>query len=236
MSASSRKGLSSTRKLRKGLAQPNTSLKLLDISPITPAQDEAFDSFENGKHLCLHGYAGTGKTFLALYMALKLYEQGKVRKIVIYRSPLAVRNIGFLPGSEEEKMEVYEDPYRAICSELYGRDDAYSILKSNKIIDFKTTSFIRGVTLDNTAVVLDEFQNGAISEISSVMTRVGLDSRIILAGDYRQSDLRKDDERDGVKEALRRIQKMKMMDTIDFKVVDICRSEFVKEWILTEFD
>ena len=234
MSAASRKGQQP--KKRKAQGRANTGLKLNSIEAITEGQDVAFESYAKGNHICMHGYAGTGKTFLALYMALKDYEEGKVRRIRIYRSPLAVRNIGFLPGTEEEKMEVYEDPYVAICSELYGRDDAYGILKANGAISFKTTSFIRGTTLDDTAIILDEFQNGSLSEISSVITRVGMESKLYLCGDYRQSDLRKDDEKDGVHVVLKRLKKMTTMDLIDFGVEDICRSPFVKEWILTEFD
>lgn len=213
-----------------------SGLTLGPVTPLTDTQDMVFDAYEQGKHLCLHGYAGTGKTFLALYLALKDYQEGKVKRVVIYRSPLATRNIGFLPGSEDEKMAVFEDPYRAIVNDLYSRGDAYEILKRAGGIVFKTTSFARGTTQDDAIIILDEMQNGNLHEISSIITRVGVDTRLILAGDFRQTDLKFDDDKSGVHRVLNRLKKMEEVALLEFKVEDIVRSEFVKSWILSEFD
>jgi phosphate starvation-inducible PhoH-like protein len=213
-----------------------SGLTLGEVTPLTDTQDLVFDAYNEGKHLCLHGYAGTGKTFLALYLALKDYHEGKVKRIVIYRSPLATRNIGFLPGTEDEKMAVFEDPYRAIVTDLYKRGDAYDILKKAGAIVFRTTSFARGTTQDDAVIILDEMQNGNLHEISSIITRVGVDTRLILAGDFRQSDLRFDDDKEGVHKVLNRLKKMEEVALLEFKIEDIVRSDFVKSWILSEFD
>lgn len=149
---------------------------------------------------------------------------------------MATRAIGFLPGTEDEKMAVFEDPYRSIVSDLYSRGDAYEILKKAGVIHFKTTSFARGTTQDDAVIILDEMQNGNLHEISSIITRVGVDTRLILAGDFRQTDLKFDDEKEGVHKVLNRLKKMEEVALLEFKIEDIVRSEFVKSWILSEFD
>lgn len=226
--------MSSTTRRKK--QENKTSLVLSHFEPITNTQDLVFDEFQKGQHISLHGYAGTGKTIISMYLALKAIEEGQYLKLRIFRSPVASRAVGHLPGNLEEKMEVFEAPYKDICSFLYNRDDAYEILKQKKIIEFDATSFVRGMTFDDSVIFLDEFSNCNLHEISSIITRCGENTRLIISGDYRQSDLKFDDEKEGIHQALKRLKKIPSISHIEFKIDDIVRSSLVKEWILSEFD
>jgi phosphate starvation-inducible protein PhoH len=209
------------------------SLELKKIKPLTDNQEKSFDAYKHGRHLLLSGYAGTGKTFIGLGLALQSVYDQQYDKIYIVRSAVQTRDMGHMPGNLKEKSAVYEDPYRLICGELFGRGDAYDILKTKKAINFITTSFIRGVTLDNCVVVVDETQNLNFHEIASIITRVGKNCRIILCGDFFQSDL-KGDDKNGIKKAIEIFKMMHLVEFVQFGVDDIVRSEFVKSWIINE--
>ena len=212
----------------------NYGLTLKPIKPMTYAQQEVFETFfEN--HLLLHGIAGTGKTFISLYLALKeILEYDKFRKIVIVRSAVQTRDQGFMPGNLDEKMSYYETPYRDIVNELCGRGDAYDILKNRGSIEFMSTSFIRGITIDDSIILVDEIQNMTFGEIDSVATRVGKSSKLVLCGDFRQSDLKKNTERSGIIDFMRIIDKMSGIAHVEFQVADIVRSGFVKDYIINK--
>ena len=169
---------------------------LLRIKPLTDKQHDMFQSWYQGDNICAHGSAGTGKTFLALYLALdELLERGEQKKILILRSVVPTRDVGHLPGTLEEKSAPYEQPYHDILAELIGRQSTYKNMKEANLIEFATTSYIRGLTWDNTIIIVDEFQNMSAHEINSIMTRVGNNSRIILAGDgTNQCDITKGPE------------------------------------------
>lgn len=230
-----------TKKQRKQLRKQGVlndttrGLKLHNIEPITVAQSETFNAFYEDYHLLLHGVAGTGKTFLSLYLALqKLFTSSpsKYHNVKIIRSVVPTRDIGFLPGRSNEKIEVYEQPYRTICTELFGRSDAYEILKTKGDLEFITTSFIRGCTFDNTIIIADEIQNMNDAEINTIMTRVGRDCKVILAGDFRQNDLYKSKfDKSGLSLLLNVADKMESIRSIDFGIDDIVRSGFVREYI-----
>ena len=147
-------------------------LELRRILPLTANQELTFDSYRRGFNLMLHGTAGTGKTFCAMYLALNgvLNSSSPYKKIVIIRSVVPSRDMGFLPGSMKEKIAVYEEPYREICSNLFGRDDAYEILKTKGIIQFASTSFMRGVTFNDAIIILDEAQNLELHEINTLIS------------------------------------------------------------------
>ena len=203
------------------------------VEPLTDNQERIFDSYYTGKNLMLHGTAGTGKTFSAIYLALNdvLFED-MYDKLVIIRSVVPTRDMGFLPGNTKEKTRVYEIPYHTICGELFHRDDAYDVLKNKDKIEFMTTSYIRGLTISDSVVIIDEIQNMNWQEISSVLTRVGKGCRVILCGDTKQSDLT---ERTGKLDLLKLIkvcQKMGSFDFIQMTRDDIIRSGFVKEFII----
>lgn len=211
---------------------PNFNLKR--VHPLTENQKKTFDAFYQGKHLMLHGMAGTGKTFLSMYLAIKDLMAGTSdqEKIYVVRSVVPTRDMGFLPGSQKEKMKVYEAPYYAICSELFERGDAYDILKQKNAIEFMSTSFVRGTTLNNCYVIVDEINNMTFHELDSVITRIGKNCRVIFCGDFRQSDLTREQERNGLKEFMKVIDRLSDFDYIDFLEQDIVRSKLVKEYII----
>jgi len=210
---------------------------LSKISPLTSTQSEVFDAYKDNQNLMLHGVAGTGKTFLSLYLALNDVVQGvdQKKKVIIVRSVVPTRDMGFLPGNQKEKARAYESPYYSICNELFGRGDAYETLKSKGIIDFITTSFVRGITLDNCIVIVDEAQNMAAMELHSVMTRIGQNCKVIFCGDTRQDDLTSErkKEESGLSQFMRILKRMNSFDLIEFGEEDIVRSDLVKEYIIT---
>jgi phosphate starvation-inducible protein PhoH len=216
----------------------NLGLELKDIKPLTPNQEKVFNYFHESYHLLLHGYAGTGKTYISLYLSLKELLTGKVKrdKITIIRSVVQSRDMGFLPGSVSEKSLMYETPYEMICSDLFGRGDAYSILKQKGIVDFTTTSFLRGMTFDNAIILVDEIQNMSFQELDTIITRTGDNSRVIFCGDYRQTDLTNDQEKKGLGFFLDIIKDIKDIRCVDFDKQDIVRSGLVKEYILKKFE
>ena len=205
------------------------NLVLHEIEPLTANQVLAFDS-EN--HLVLHGVAGTGKTFISCYLAFDDMLKGLFNRLIIIRSAVPTRDMGFLPGNEKEKSAVYEEPYKNIAVELFDRGDAYDILKTKGLVHFMTTSFIRGVTLKDSVILIDECQNMTFHELDSIITRVGMDCRVIFSGDFRQSDL----SRNGLKDFIRVLKAMNNFDFIDFEVKDIVRSDFVKQYITAKTD
>lgn len=207
-----------------------------DIKPITGAQKTAFESWNEGYNLMLHGIAGTGKTFLALYFALReVFDQNcDARKVFIIRSTVPTRNQGFMPGTKSQKEAVYEEPYGPICTEIFDRGDAYQLLKQKNMIEFRSTSFLRGVTFDNCIIVVDEMQNMSDGELHTVMTRVGQNCKIFFAGDIKQDDLtsKRYNEESGIADFIRIISNMKQFDLVEFFAEDIVRSELVKEYII----
>lgn len=222
------------RRNRDGEPRQN-GLQIKDVKPITMNQASAFREFHHGNHLVLYGVPGSGKTFVAMALALRAIQAGLYRKLVIYRSTVATRDMGFLPGSAEAKAAVYESPYEGVCSELYGRDDAYSILKQRKVVEFKSTAFIRGITEDNCLIFVDEIQNLSYHEHNSIITRMGENTRLLMAGDYYQSDLQ-DEDKEGLWKTLSRLQKMEDVSFIEMLPRDIVRSGFVKRWIELEYE
>ncbi len=205
------------------------------ISPLTENQKTFFDHYKrNELFMLLHGVAGTGKTYIALYKALEevLDKSNNLDRVVIVRSIVPSREIGHLPGDEKEKTEVYQQPYMEICHNLFNRTDAYQRLTEQGVIQFLTTSFLRGVTLDDTVVIVDECQNLNDCEINTIMTRVGMNSKIIFCGDFRQTDLNKKHDMSGLKKFISIAQMMESFKLIEFTVNDIVRSQIVKEYIL----
>lgn len=220
------------RKDKKTLLSDN-HLSMQDIYPMTENQSVFFSNYESDKSQVLLGYPGTGKTFMALNRALKELNDpsSPYRRVVIVRSAVPTRDVGFLPGTLAEKSAVYEMPYQSICNELFGRSDAYEIMKKHRTIEFLTTSFIRGITLDRTIVIVDEFQNMTSHEADSIITRVGDYSKIIFCGDILQRDLNKASERN-VETFLQVLDNMR--DVFDFNYFgeeDIVRSGIVADYI-----
>ena len=235
----SNKGKYMSRKSRRTNNQPRETLaeknhfELRHIQPLTVNQEKVFDAYYAGQNLMLHGYAGTGKTFLSSYLAIKEVLTADIyKKVVIIRSVVPSRDMGFLPGTEKQKAEVYEQPYQEICDDLFGRGDGYKILKIKGLVEFTTTSFLRGTTFNDSIIIVDECNNMSFQEIDTVMTRIGNNSKIIFCGDYRQSDLIKPHDKTGIKELMAVTRRMPSFDHIEFGIEDIVRSGVVKEYII----
>lgn len=208
---------------------------LADIRALTPTQQAMSDAFTNEHHVVAYGSPGTGKTFLGLYLALRevLCPYTRQTNIIIVRSAVQSRDIGFTPGTLEEKMALYETPYRDILYEIVGRYSAYDAMKDIGLLQFYTTSFLRGLSWNNAVVLFDEIQNCAFNEIYTVLTRLGEHSRFIIMGDISQNDLeRRVSEQSGMEHFLRVAETMQEFRLIKFTRDDIVRSSFVKNWII----
>ncbi len=219
---------------------------LVDIKPLTPHQEEVFDCYAKDKNLLLHGAAGTGKTFISLFLALRevLNAESPYEKIYVVRSLVPTREIGFLPGDHEDKSNLYQIPYKNMVKYMFEMPDdnafemLYDNLRNQGTISFWSTSFIRGVTMDNCIIIVDEFSNLNFHELDSIITRVGENSKIMFCGDTKQSDLTKQYEKTGVNDFMRILQLMPSIEMIHFEIEDIVRSGFVKEYLTkkTELD
>ena len=221
----------------------NNSLKLrIDdlktFDPLTDNQKLFFDSYKRGDYfVALHGVAGTGKTFCALYKALEevMDKSNPFRKIIVVRSAVQSREVGHLPGDVHEKMEIYQQPYRQICETLFDRKDAWDRLVEQGFIEFISTSFIRGMSFDDAIIIVDEMQNLTFEEIDTVMTRVGYRSKILWCGDYRQTDLnKKKNDMSGINKFFDIAYHMSAFTKIEFTPDDIVRSSLVKDYILAK--
>ena len=232
-------GLTTKQMKRK---KPLSSDYLVEIDPLTDNQKRLFDSYAEGKHLIAYGCAGTGKTFISLYNAIRevLDERTPYEKIYLVRSLVATREIGFLPGTYEDKADIYQIPYKNMVKYMFQMaSDAdfemlYGNLKAQETIKFWSTSFLRGTTLDNSIVIVDEFQNCTMHELDSIITRIGENSKIMFCGDATQSDLNKQNERNGIVDFMNILRSMPSVDMIEFGVNDIIRSGLVKEYIVAK--
>ena len=225
---------------QKKRRKPISEDYMIPVEPITDNQKRFFDAWDEGKMIYAYGVAGTGKTFIALYKALKdvLGETTPYEKIYIVRSLVATREIGFLPGDHEDKSSLYQIPYKNMVQAMFEMPDdnsyemLYDNLKAQETISFWSTSFIRGTTLDNAVVIIDECQNLNFHELDSIITRVGQDSKIIFCGDAAQTDLQKISERSGILDFQRIIQNMEEFSLIEFNLEDIVRSGLVRSYLI----
>jgi len=216
-------------------AKETNVLELLQIKPKTINQQKIFNSFDSDQHLFIHGFAGTGKTFIALYLALEaVLEHSDYDNVTIVRSAVPSRKQGFLPGNDTEKNEVFELPYYPLVGGLFNRPDAYKQLKSREVIKFLSTSYLRGLTLNNSVIIVDEVQNMNFGEVDTIVTRTGDNCKLILIGDTRQNDLKYQNEDSCIDRLQQTINRMKSFDQIEMGIQDICRNKVVKEWLIAQ--
>ena len=224
--------------------KPLNANYLVDILPLTENQKHLFNSYKENKHLVAYGCAGTGKTFITFYNALKdvLDENTPYERIYIVRSLVSTREIGFLPGDHVDKADIYQIPYKNMVKYMFQMNSEadfemlYGNLKAQDTIKFWSTSFLRGTTLDNAIVIVDEYQNLNFHELDSIITRIGENSRIMFCGDAQQSDLVKTNDRNGIVDFMDILRKMSSFDIIEFGIEDIVRSGLVKEYIIAKME
>ena len=217
-----------------------SSSNLLKIKPITESQKTVFETWKKGQNQFLFGCAGTGKTFISLYLAMQdvLNLQTKYEKVVLVRSLIPTREIGFLPGDEEDKAALYQVPYQNMVQFMFEQPNEqafkmlYDRLKSQGSLYFLSTSFLRGLTFDNTIIIVDECQNLNFHELDTITTRVGQDSKIVFCGDFFQTDLLKTGYKNGLHDFLRILEEMKDFNCTEFNIGDIVRSGFVRDYLI----
>lgn len=232
----------SSKKMRR--KKPIDAEHMVDIQPLTPAQEKVFQEYANEKNLFLYGAAGTGKTFVSLYLALKdvMNERTPYEKVYMVRSLVSTREIGFLPGDHEDKSSLYQIPYKNMVKYMFEMpDDAsfealYGNLKNQGTVSFWSTSFIRGTTLDNCIIIVDESQNLNFHELDSIITRVGQDAKIIFCGDVQQTDLVKTNERNGVLNFMSILQTMDEFSMVEFGIADIVRSGLIRSYLISKLN
>ena len=213
---------------------------LTKIKPVTDHQKEVFESWKKGQNQFLFGCAGTGKTFVSLYLALQdvLKNEMPQDKVVVVRSLIPTREIGFLPGDEEDKAALYQVPYSNMMQFMFEQpnEQAFSMLydrlKAQGSFYFMSTSFLRGLTFDNAIIIVDECQNLNFHELDTIITRVGQDSKIIFCGDFGQTDLTRTAEKNGLMNFLQILQEMQEFNCCEFDIGDIVRSGFVRNYLI----
>ena len=217
-----------------------TNTDLVKIEPVTDNQKVVFESYKKGQNQFLYGCAGTGKTFVTLYLAMQevLRNDTPYDRVVMVRSLIPTREIGFLPGDEEDKAALYQVPYSNMVQFMFKQpnEQAFSMLydrlKTQGSFYFLSTSFLRGLTFDNSIIIVDECQNLNFHELDTIVTRVGQDSKIMFCGDFMQTDLSKVNERNGLHDFLRILEEMEEFNCLEFNIGDIVRSGFVRNYLI----
>ena len=215
---------------------------LVTVKPITDNQKLVFESWKKGQNQFLFGAAGTGKTFISLYLALQDVMDLKkpYDKVVLVRSLIPTREIGFLPGDEEDKAALYQVPYQNMVQFMFEMqneqqfNNLYDRLKGQGTLYFLSTSFLRGLTFDNSIIIVDEWQNLSFHELDTIITRVGQDAKIVFCGDFDQTDLQKQNERNGLHDFLRILEEMEEFHCCEFTIGDIVRSGFVRSYLINK--
>ena len=215
---------------------------IVTIKHITDNQKVVFDTWKKGKNQFLFGAAGIGKTFISLYLSLRDVMDLKkpYNKVVLVRSLIPTREIGFLPGDEEDKAALYQVPYQNMVQFMFEManeqqfNTLYDRLKGQGTLFFLSTSFLRGLTFDNSIIIVDECQNLNFHELDTIITRVGQDSKIIFCGDFDQTDLTRQNEKNGLDDFLRILMEMEEFNCLEFTIGDIVRSGFVRNYIINK--
>jgi phosphate starvation-inducible protein PhoH len=207
-----------------------------NLYPLTPAQVEAKEAWDEGYDLDLHGCAGTGKSFLGLWFALEQLIKGNIEQIIVVRSAVQGREQGHLPGTAAEKAAEYFKIYKPLIEQILGDQNAYDLLVKSQQLIFETTSFNRGITFDNAVILVDETQNMNFQELDTIITRGSDSTRYILSGDTKQDDLtgKRRNDSSGLAQFQKILDEMPEFDGITFFPEDIVRGGRVKSYIMTK--
>jgi phosphate starvation-inducible protein PhoH len=209
-----------------------SNLELHEIQPLTDNQEILFEEYLKGKNIVATGSAGSGKSYCLLYLMMHdLLYNNNYEKIVIFRSAVPIRNLGFLPGSEDEKLAAYELPYKNIFNDLFGRSDAYEILKKKDLIEFQSTSYIRGITLNNSLLLVDEWENCNFHELDTLVTRCGKNTKIHFSGDIKQTDFDGKKDVSGFHDFISIIQNIEDFHIVNFNISDCVRNGIVLKYL-----
>lgn len=215
-----------------------TQKDCIDVVPLTDRQQDAFKCWFQRDDSCLAmiGSAGVGKTFLAMYLGINdvLNPTTRQKQLIIVRSCVPTRQTGFLPGTQEEKEEIYQLPYVDVFATLFKRKSTYKDMVDAGLVKFVSTSYVRGMTFDNAIVVVDEVQSMTRHEVDSIATRLGDNSRLLMIGDGYQNDLhaKRGTEISGFDYFVSMAAHIDLFDTVQFTHDDIVRSHFVKQWLI----
>ena len=215
---------------------------LLPIEAIGPAQTEAFAKYKENKNLFLTGSAGTGKTFVLLYLAFAdvFDDESPYDKVILIRSLLPSRDAGFHSGSLEEKANYYQAPYRQLVKflfEMQSKDEfaaLWDLLIEQESVEFQTTSFLRGQTFDNAIIICDEAQNLNFAELDTVMCRVGQNTKIMFSGDEAQTAFINNDDKEGMYNFQGILGEMEECEVIKFGIGDILRSGLCRSYLIAK--
>jgi predicted ribonuclease YlaK len=160
--------------------------------------------------------------------------------VILVRSLIPTREIGFLPGDEEDKAALYQVPYQNMVQFMFEQpseqsfNNLYDRLKGQGTLFFLSTSFLRGLTFDNAIIIVDECQNMNFHELDTITTRVGQDSKIMFCGDFDQTDLHRTNEKNGLHDFLRILEEMDEFNCTEFTIGDIVRSGFVRSYLINK--
>lgn len=200
------------------------------LKPKTLGQKAYVNSIRNKDIVFGVGPAGTGKTYIAVAMAINSYKNKEIQKIILARPAVeAGERLGFLPGDLQDKVDPYLRPLYDALYEILGRDAALR-LKEKEVIEVVPLAYMRGRTLDNAFIILDEAQNTTREQMKMFLTRMGFGSKVVVTGDITQIDLPKG-KKSGLVEAIRVLKPVKEIDFCYLKDVDVVRHELVKKII-----
>ncbi len=211
----------------------NIKLKKIVIKPKSINQKKFIDTINKNTITFGIGAAGTGKTFLAVASAVYALEHAHVKKIILVRPAIeAGEKLGFLPGDLAEKIDPYLQPLYDSLYECLGFDNVNKLLEKN-IIEIAPLAYMRGRTLNDAFIILDEAQNTTISQMQMFLTRIGYGSSTVVTGDVSQIDLPREAS-SGLKDCLEFILKIKGIDAVNFVPKDVMRHKIVTS-IITEY-
>ena len=192
---------------------------------LSEKQQNLYKGIRNNTLTVVHGPAGTSKTYTTCYAALALLADKKIEKIIITK-PIqeSGENLGFLPGSMEDKLHPYKQSYYTTFCKILNKSTIDFLFSTEEIV-FEPLAYMRGSTYDNCIMLLDECQNASIKQLMLWITRLGKDSKAVMMGDTSQYDVRKKDS--GYNDFIGMVTEMQELCLFEFNNLDIVRNKFL---------